>query len=210
MELTQVIITDIENVGKDTIAIDLETPSGFSAEPGQFIQIGMEVDGELIVRHYTISSPYVDDSFEVTIEIDPEGELTPRLRGLEIGDELGIDGPFGRVYYQGEEYPVVLAGGPGIGPAIGIAERALDEGNHPAVLYSDDSPVHRDRLERLMEEDVPVKILDGGLEGLDFEPLDNSSAEVFIYGFSDFVDSVLEITERYGLGEGRVKVERFD
>ncbi|MDY7082295.1 MAG: FAD-dependent oxidoreductase [Halobacteria archaeon] len=212
MEGNEVEVREVRNVGKDTVSIDIETPEGFDAEPGQFVQVGLELDGEFVVRHYTISSPYVNETFEVTVGIDPEGELSPVLAELEPGDTVLVDGPFGRVYYEGQDRVVVLGGGPGVGPAIGIGERALDEGNTAGVVYEDDEPVHRDRLENLEEDGVFLAIVEDG-EGIDTavgDAVDEVGGQVFVNGFSEFVDRALEALEDVGVEEDAIKVERFD
>ncbi len=96
----------------------------------------------------------------MTVGIDPDGELAPQLGALEAGDGVRIAGPFGSEYYDGESRAVVLAGGPGVGPAVGIAERALDDGNEAAVVYQDDAPVHEDRLDALAEAGALVSVID--------------------------------------------------
>jgi len=150
MEGTEVAVEGIRDVGEGTVAIDLPTPDGWSIKPGQFVQIGAPVGEEFIVRHYTVSSPYNDGGFEITVGVDPDGDLSPVLAELEEGDYVSVDGPYGRSYYEGEDRVVVLAGGPGVGPAVGIAERVADEhgAENTAVVYRDVEHAHLDRLER--------------------------------------------------------------
>jgi ferredoxin-NADP reductase len=203
-------VVAVRDVGPDTVAIDFETPDAFDAQPGQFVKLTLTVDGEDISRFYTISSPTVDGAFEITVGIDPDGELAPQLGALEAGDGVRIAGPFGSDYYEGESRVVVLAGGPGVGPAVGIAERALDDGNEAAVVYQDDAPVHEDRLDALRDTGALVSVID------DDEPLTEPIAEavedsgqVFIYGFADFLDAATEALEAAGVSTDDAKVENF-
>lgn len=212
MEGKEVGVRDVRSVGSDTIAVELETPPGFTARPGQFVQVGLQVGDEYVVRHYTISSPYVSDSFEVTVEIDPEGSLSPRLAEMGSGDSVDVDGPYGRVYLENQDGIVVLAGGPGVGPAIAIAERLVEEEGEAAIVYRDDELVHGDRLERLRQNGVPIHVLDENDDVTDAvsQAVQEADSEVFIYGFSDFVEDALEALEEAGVDEDTVKVERFD
>lgn len=212
MEGDEVTVRGVREVGPDTIAIDLETPDGFDAEPGQFVQVGLETDDGYVVRHYTISSPYINDGFEVTVEIDPEGSLSPLLKELGSGDTIDVDGPYGRVYYEGEDNAVVLAGGPGVGPAIGISERIIEEGGGAAIVYMDDEPVHRERLERLIENGVSVAITprDEDITDAVRNAVQDTDGRVFVYGFSDFVEKALEALKDQGVNQEDVKIERFD
>jgi 3-phenylpropionate/trans-cinnamate dioxygenase ferredoxin reductase subunit len=203
-------VVAVRDVGPDTVAIDFETPEAFDAQPGQFVKLTLGVDGEDVSRFYTISSPTVDEAFEITVGIDPDGELAPQLGALEAGNGVRIAGPFGSDYYEGESRAVVLAGGPGVGPAVGIAERALDDGNEAAVVYQDDAPVHEDRLDALAEAGALVSVIDSK-ESLT-EPVADAikdGGQVFIYGFADFLDAATEALEAAGVSTDDAKVENF-
>ncbi|MDS0277163.1 FAD-dependent oxidoreductase [Halomicroarcula sp. S1AR25-4] len=203
-------VTAVRSVGPDAVAIDIETPSAFDAQPGQFVKLTLSVDGEDESRFYTISSPDVEDEFEITVGIDPEGAVAPLLADLEAGDSVRIAGPFGSDYYEGEERAVLLAGGPGIGPAVGIAERALDEGNAAAIVYQDATPIHEDRLEALEAAGAVVHVLDGDADLTDaVADAVADGGQVFIYGFADFLDDATAALEAAGVDTDDAKVENF-
>lgn len=215
MDETPVTVTAVREVGPDTIAIDLETPPEFEAVPGQFVKLVVTVDDGTESRFYTISSPHVGDSFELTIGIDPEGDVSPQLRELGVGDEVVLAGPYGSSYYEGEEAVCLVAGGPGIGPAIGIAERALDDGGDATLIYRDDSPVHEDRLKaaegsgafvRILGESEPLEgAIEAGLESVGGA----GRAQVFVYGFAEFLDDAVAALSAAGSDPDRAKVENF-
>ena len=137
-----VAVTAVRDVGPRTIAIEFEAPDGLDAEPGQFLKLVGSVDGEEYSRFYTLSSPGVDDTFEITVGIDPEeaGPFSDFLLDLAAGDTVDISGPFGRSFYEGESRVVVLAGGPGVGPAVGIGEAAGPTPGPPASTTTRGSP----------------------------------------------------------------------
>ncbi len=216
MDETSVTVTVVRDVGQNAIALDVETPEEFDAAPGQFVKVVLTLDGEEESRFYTISSPTVEETFEMTIEIDPEGELSPQLRELSEGDKIIIAGPYGNAYYEGESRVCLIAGGPGIGPAIGIAERALADGGEAAVVYRDDEPIHEERLAELEANGATVVVLDGS-EGLS-EAVEVSLAElgadiestqVFVYGFAEFLDDAMDAIGAAGGEPDRAKVENF-
>jgi cytochrome-b5 reductase len=211
---TTVAATSVHEVGPDTVAIGFETPAEFSAMPGQFVKLSGTVDGAEYSRFYTLSSPDVEGSFEVTVGVSEEsGPFSRHLATLEHGDELTMQGPFGSNHYEGESRVVVIAGGPGVGPAVGIGERALADGNDVAVVYLDDAPAHVTRLEELAamgatvvmddaDADLAVHLRDV-LDGDDIE-----DEQVFVYGFADFVDRATDaLAELDYVGE--TKVENF-
>ncbi|WP_276251283.1 FAD-dependent oxidoreductase [Haloarcula rara] len=210
MDERSLTVAAVRTVGPDAVAIDVETPDEFTAQPGQFVKLTLSVDGKDESRFYTISSPDVDGEFEMTVGIDPDGEVAPHLADLEAGDTVRIEGPFGSDYYEGESKAVLLAGGPGIGPAIGIAERAVADGNDAAVVYQDDAPIHEDRLDALREQGVLVHVLDGDADLTDaVAEAASAGGQVFIYGFADFLDDATAALEAAGVDTEDAKVENF-
>ncbi|WP_435094021.1 FAD-dependent oxidoreductase [Halorubrum sp. N11] len=211
---TTATVNAVKTVGRDTYALRFDAPEGFAAEPGQFVKLGTDIDGESVSRFYTLSSPTVGDSFEVTVGIDPDegGDFSAFLAGAEAGTEMTLAGPFGDQHYDGEPRAVVIAGGPGVGPAVAIAERALDDDAEAAVVYRDADVSHADRLDALTERGAAVHVLDAD-EALDEavgEALTGSEGEtVFVYGFADLVADARAAIEAAGGDADAAKVENF-
>jgi ferredoxin-NADP reductase len=211
---TTATVESAEAVGPDTYALRFRAPEGFAAEPGQFVKLGTEIDGESVARFYTLSSPTVGETFEVTVGIDPEegGEFSAFLADAAAGTEMTLSGPYGDQHYDGESRAVVIAGGPGIGPAVAIAERALDEGAEAAVVYRDDDVAHADRIDALRERGADVRLLDAG------DPLTDAVADAltgadgetaFVYGFADLVADAEAALDAAGGDADAAKVENF-
>ncbi|GAA3909636.1 ferredoxin-NADP reductase [Halomonas cibimaris] len=55
---------------------------------GQFVMIGLEVDGKPLVRAYSIASPHYEEHLEFFSIKVQDGPLTSRLQHLEVGDEI--------------------------------------------------------------------------------------------------------------------------
>lgn len=209
MEQTDVTIAAVEAVGPDAIVLRLETPPNFAAQPGQFVKLEMTVDGEAASRFYTISSPDVDGTFDLTIGIDPDGDVSPHLCEFSAGDVVTLSGPYGNDYYEGESSVLVLAGGPGIGAAIGIAERAIEDGGDAALVYRDDEPIHADRLEAIRDHATVIVLgTDESLEAAVKRAL-RDDAQVFVYGFADFLDDAIGALEAAGGRPDGAKLENF-
>lgn len=207
-----VAVAAVREVGPDTVAIEFETPDGFEAEPGQFVKLTGTVDGESYARFYTLSSPDVEGTFEVTVGVDPEeaGPFSQHLVALSAGDELDVTGPFGSDYYEGESRVVVLAGGPGIGPAVGIGEAAAEDGHEVAVVYQSDAPAHGERLDALRESGASVVVTDGDVEDAVSDAVTAEEGEqVFVYGFADFVAEATDAVDAAGGDGDAAKVENF-
>lgn len=210
MDDTELSVEAVESVGPDAIAVVFESPASFDAQPGQFVKVTLDVDGEEISRFYTISSPDVVETFEITVEIDPDGDLGPALADLSAGDSVRVSGPFGSSYYEGESSVLVVAGGPGVGPAVGIGERALDDGGEAAVVYQDDVPIQQDRLNALADRGASVHVLapEENLAGA-VETALIGDAQVFVYGFAEFLDEATTAISDAGGKPDAAKVENF-
>ncbi|WP_435101652.1 FAD-dependent oxidoreductase [Halarchaeum sp. P4] len=205
--MTEVTVEAVESVGAQTVALDLSTPDEFDAAPGQFVLVRKDAEGD--AGYYTISSPYVEDTFEITVgfPIDESAEesLGTWLSEREAGDTVDIEGPLGHVQYRGEGDVVVYAAGPGIGPAIGIAERAVDEGNDATVVYRGEEPPHQERLDALHEAGATVALVDelGG------DYLTGDTANVYVFGFDDFVAEAKALLEADERDPGEAAIESF-
>ena len=57
-------------------------------ESGQFVMIGLEVDGRPLLRAYSIASAHYDEHLEFFSIKVPNGPLTSRLQHLKVGDDL--------------------------------------------------------------------------------------------------------------------------
>lgn len=61
---------------------------GLRFENGQFVMIGLQVDGRPLLRAYSIASPNYEDTLEFFSIKVPNGPLTSRLQNLKVGDEV--------------------------------------------------------------------------------------------------------------------------
>lgn len=210
MEATITEIAGVRPVGQDAVAVDIATPPGFAARPGQFVKVSARLDDGRASRFYTVSSPRVSETFEITVAVDPDGTLGPWLADRQAGAAIEVAGPFGTDYYDGESRVVTLAGGPGVGPALGVAERAIRDGGAAAVVYRDDAVVHEDRLAALARSGVPVYVLlpGGDVRAATAAAMDGGG-QVFIFGFADFLDIATEAVEAAGWDAANAKVENF-
>ena len=104
-----------------------------------------------------------------------------------------------------------------MGPAVGIAERALDDGGEAAIVYRGDDPIHGDRLDRIERAGGFVRVpnssdplsagVEAGLASMNEE--DVGEVQVFVYGFADFLDDAMSAIAAAGGEPDRAKVENF-
>lgn len=214
MDPLETTVAGVRDVGPDAVAIDITTPPGFDALPGQFVKLSTTLDGDSVSRFYTISSPDTEGTFELTVSYDPDegGNFSEYLLSLRAGDPVTITGPFGDNRYEGEPRTVILAGGPGIGPAVAIAERALADGGSAAVVYRDDEPLHEDRLSALASAGAAVFVLTESTaltEAVADVLTDTPDEQVFVYGFSEFLTDAESAVDAAGVDVDGLKAEDF-
>jgi ferredoxin--NADP+ reductase len=63
-------------------------PAGFRFRSGEFVMMGLEVDGKPLLRAYSIASPNWDDELEFFSIKVPDGPLTSRLQKIQPGDQV--------------------------------------------------------------------------------------------------------------------------
>ncbi len=81
-------ITKREDFAPDLWAIRVDPGADFAFKPGQYATLGVEKDTRRLERPYSIvSSPY-ERELEFFFELVPEGQTTPPLYALQLGDEV--------------------------------------------------------------------------------------------------------------------------
>lgn len=189
------------------LTITLETPTGFTASPGQFVRIKAEVAGTNRSGYYALSSPEVTDAFEVTVQFDADEALGAWLSGCESGEAIDFDGPYGNVRYTGDEDVTIVADGPGIGSAVGIAERARRAGRTVAVVYRTDRPIYKSRLGRVQARGGKVAIVEesaGLADALNTVPDDRPC---YVFGSDEFASDVRAALRNTDYEPGHVTFE---
>lgn len=117
-----------------TFAIPEDKKSAFAFVPGQFLTLKAKVQGELVRRTYSISSPRsrFDRLNELEIGIRPvEGGLFSNwaVQHLKAGDQIEVMPPDGRFTVKKERaiHRVGFAAGSGITPILSIAATTLED-----------------------------------------------------------------------------------
>lgn len=199
----------------------------YDHHPGQYIGIGVQVDGRFHWRSYSVSSPPTrsNGTIAITVRAMPEGFLSSHLvNGVHPGTVVRLGLPAGDFVLPDPPPPKILflAGGSGITPVIAILRTLHRRGTMPDVVlhYSSPSPermIFRDELQRLADEQSAFTLcerhtdtegmLDLAAELGDFCP-DWREREVWACGPGPMLDAAEEFWESEGLRE-RLHLERF-
>ena len=113
-----------------TFTFGMSEPVLFFFKPGQFVTLELEIEGERVMRSYTISSsPSIPYSFSITIKRVADGAVSNWLHdNLKSGDELAVHGPtgvFNCLDIQAKKV-LLLSGGVGITPVMSMARWWFD------------------------------------------------------------------------------------
>ncbi len=136
LEVTM-IVPEAPNVA--TFCFRTTDNSWFRYLPGQFITLELPVDGQKVLRTYTLSSsPSRPLSITVTVKASPDSVGTRwMLDNLKIGDRLKAFGPAGIFSfhtYPAEKYLFISAGS-GITPMMSMTRWLYDYGLHTDITF---------------------------------------------------------------------------
>ncbi|MFN3985048.1 MAG: ferredoxin--NADP reductase [Rhodocyclaceae bacterium] len=95
-------------------------------ENGQFVMIGLEVDGRPLIRAYSIASPNYEEHLEFFSIKVPDGALTSRLQHLKEGDAIVVSKkPTGTLVLHDlkpGKHLYLLATGTGLAPFMSVIQ----------------------------------------------------------------------------------------
>ncbi|MGD2142227.1 MAG: dihydroorotate dehydrogenase electron transfer subunit, partial [Candidatus Bathyarchaeota archaeon] len=107
---------------------------------------------------------------ESSVTVRQVGEGTKALCSMEVGNMMGIRGPYGNGYTLVGESPLLVAGGAGVASLTPLAEAFIEKGVSPTFVLgakTETELAFRDRLEGLLELSLILATDDGscGFEG---------------------------------------------
>lgn len=134
--------------------------TSFTFENGQFVMIGLEVDGRPLMRAYSIASANYEDELEFFSIKVPNGALTSRLQTIQPGQEIMLTvRPAGTLvpgYLIPGKHLYLLCTGTGLAPFMSIIRDPLIYDQYEKVIL-----VHGTRwrselaYQHLIEQELP-------------------------------------------------------
>ncbi|ART62803.1 hybrid-cluster NAD(P)-dependent oxidoreductase [Kushneria marisflavi] len=131
-----------------TFCFMAEQPVLFFFKPGQFVTLELEIEGEQIMRSYTISSsPSIPYSFSITVKQVPGGKVSNWLHAnMSVGDKIAVHGPVGN--FNSIDFPadkvLFLSGGVGITPLMSMTRWFFDTNANVDVEFIHSARAPRD------------------------------------------------------------------
>src|SRR3712207_5178367 len=128
-------------------------------QPGQYLRVGVIVDGVHHWRAYSITSEPSDDFICITPKLVPDGKVSPHLtRKLQPGTIVrlgGVEGDF-TLPDPRPEKPLFISAGSGVTPIMSMVraldqEDGLDDAVHVHSARTDDDVIFGDFLRDLAD-----------------------------------------------------------
>jgi len=229
------LLAQTEQQTHDTKTLRFEVPRErrFRAKPGQFLTFQWTIDGQRVLRSYTISSSPIQGNYvEITPKRVDNGCVSAFLNErAKPGLRVEASGPYGRFYFDETLHKsiVLIAAGSGITPMISML-RYIDDlklATPVTLLYCVRTAAdiifqsELARLERslpnfkcevcLSRPDPTWKGHNGHMteEFISQHVIDLDSPTFFLCGPKGFMDSARQILSTLGVDQDRILQESF-
>jgi ferredoxin-NADP reductase len=212
-----------ETATAKTFRMELDEPPDYLA--GQHYVLRLTApDGYTASRSYSVASaPDGSNEIELTVERLPEGEVSSFLHDeVVVGDELEVRGPIGGWFvWRGDTPALLLGGGSGVVPVMAMLRLAQLTGRSDLIhlIVSTRTPedlYYAAELGRLQETILYTRRTPPGwprpagrLSAADLPTTIGAETTVFVCGSSGFSNAATDVLVQAGVGEERIRVERF-
>jgi ferredoxin--NADP+ reductase len=139
---TQQTVTQVHHWSDRTFSFRCTRDRAFRFAAGEFIMIGLEIDGRAVLRAYSVTSaPWEEELEFLSIKI-PHGQLTSRLQHIQPGDTVLIgDRATGTLRNEALEPGRdlwMLATGTGLAPFMSLVQDldTIERWQHLHVVHS--------------------------------------------------------------------------
>lgn len=221
--------SSFEEDGSVTLELEALAHDGAPFAAGQFAWIKHAGAPYALTEHPFSYASSAHDPARPSFTVKPAGDFTSRLRDLEAGERMLIDGPHGSPAVVDERDTVLIAGGSGITPSLSVLRTAAEDGDRRRYLllyfgrYAEELGFREElaRLEaglNLLVERIPSRPpgdWDGHSGRVSEElldrllPIDRDEWSYFVCGSEAMTDSALRALAGLGISRGAVRAERF-
>ncbi|MFZ0231020.1 MAG: ferredoxin reductase [Mycobacterium sp.] len=222
-------IVSVKPETEDSATVVIRPGWGFSGDysPGQYVGIGLRVDGRWHWRSYSLTSvpERGDENISITVKATPEGFLSAHLvNGVEPGTIIRLASPKGDFALPNPppERLLFITAGSGITPVMAMLRSLRTRGQFPDIVHvhsagSQDAVIFRDELREIEKEQRGYRLhlqlteTDGKL---DFDKLDDIVADwrdrpAWACGPAAMLDTVEKVWQDNDLDDA-LHMERFN
>jgi stearoyl-CoA 9-desaturase NADPH oxidoreductase len=221
-------IVDVRTETADSATVTIKPGWGFAADyqPGQYVGIGLRVDGRWHWRSYSLTSVPVRDKklITITVKATPEGFLSTHLvNGVKPGTIVRLAAPKGDFALPDPPPSKILfvSAGSGITPLMAMLRSLTARGQSPDIVHlhsapSADGVIFHDELRELENRQPGYRLhlqLTQQNGKLDFERLDElvpdwQDRPTWACGPTPMLDTVEKVWDAAGLSDD-LHMERF-
>ena len=222
------VVVHVQPETEDSATVQIKPGWGFSGDyrPGQYVGIGLRIDGRWHWRSYSLTSiPQRDKKLiSITVKATPEGFLSDHLvNGVEPGTVVRLAAPKGDFALPDPPPPKLLfmTAGSGITPVIAMLRTLDKRGQHPDIVHihsarSADEVIFHDELRDLEGSQLDYRLhlqLTAGMGKFDLAGLDGvvedwKERSAWACGPPAMLDSAEKCWEDAGLAD-ELHMERF-
>lgn len=235
-------VSEIKRETSDAVSIAFEIPEKLSSAygfiPGQYITVGIQLNGEDIRRSYSICSSPTENNFRIAVKAINKGLFSNYANNtLKVGDYLDVSEPEGRFTLKtnksNQNNYIAFVAGSGITPVLSMIKDVLEtEPNSTFILiYSNKSS--EQTIFKSEIHDLELKYTGRFLVNLIYSQkkdenhffgrIDKSTVSVFIKdkyselkfdqyfvcGPESMIDTVYDTLIENNIGEDQIKFELF-
>jgi ferredoxin-NADP reductase len=125
---------------RDAVSLVIKPGRGWLGHtPGQYVRIGVDVDGVRQWRAYSLTSGTTDDTIAITVKAIPDGKVSNHLvRRAAVGTIVQLDQAAGE-FTLGEQTPqkiLFVTAGSGVTPVMGMLRNLTDATADVIVVHS--------------------------------------------------------------------------
>ena len=223
-------VVDVQKETDDTATVTIRPGWGFSGEyqPGQYVGIGLSIDGKWHWRSYSLTSVPVRDKklISITVKATPEGFLSTHLvNGVQPGTIVRLASPKGD-FALPDPPPakmLLVTAGSGITPVMAMLRSMAHRGQTSDVVHIHSAPsakdvIFHDELQELNRGEWPYELLlhlTEDMGHLDFESeLDRlvpdwKDRPAWACGPPAMLDTLEKVWADAGVPENHLHMERF-
>ncbi|MEH3131155.1 MAG: ferredoxin reductase [Mycolicibacterium neoaurum] len=222
-------IVDVRKETEDSATVVIKPGWGFAADyqPGQYVGIGLRVDGRWHWRSYSLTSVPERDGklISITVKATPEGFLSTHLvNGVKPGTIVRLAAPKGQ-FALPDPPPVkmlLVTAGSGITPVMAMLRSIAQRGQTSNIVHIHSAPSPQDVIfhDELMEmqdgrPDYRLHLqMTDRMGHLDFDALadivpDWTDRPTWACGPPAMLDEIERVWKAAGLPENQLHMERF-
>ncbi len=128
-------LVERRDITEELMVVRFEPEEGgaFNFKPGQYCTLGLGP----IERAYSIASAPHEKALEVFVELVPDGELTPLMWGLQLGDAMSVRPRAKGIFTMDQKahHHFMLATVTGISPSVSMVRDHLHNNREGHVFY---------------------------------------------------------------------------